>query len=420
MDVTGIFTHNFQKKIVSILVAIVIWAVVSKSITTTRVFTRVPIRVVNIPADQTIRGLMPNNILNRKLTLTLSGTKNVIDRLEPQDFEVVIDAADKGHEWIVQVGKKNLVSLNPDIDLIRNVTQVSHSEFLLQLCPLITEKVPVYILPPRGEPPEGYQFLDVWPQKVYHTISGPEEDVKILQEQGLEVTFDLSNISKEELDHLSSQEEDNNDEVSFAIPENWKKIEVPFLNNLPQDINGAEARQLRINFVKKDLLPLDRPIPVRLFYPLSTITTINPTTLKLLISQALSYQDQVPVISKTLFAAGVSRLFLDIVKDRLEVVILPPQGNEEFLRWGVQFIDPRQLEETYVTLLFTTSRDGEIATSSLTTSSLAKQHQVQREQLFRLRFREYMERFQLYAAKAKPFKLQARVMNGSVVVEEGK
>lgn len=417
MDITGIFTHNFQKKVVSILVAIVIWAVVNKSITTTRTFTRVPIRIVNLPTNQTIRGLMPNNILNRKLTITLSGTKNVLERLEPQDFEVVIDAADKGSEWIVQVGKKNLVSLNPDIDLIRNVTQVSHSEFLLQLCPLITEKVPVYILPPRGEPPEGYQFLDVWPQKVYHTISGPEEDVKILQEQGLEITFDLNNITKEELDLISAQKESGNDEVSYPVPDSWKKIEIPFLNNLQQDINGAEARQLRISFVKQELLPLEKAISVRLFYPLSTITRINPSTLQLLVNQTFTLQDQIPVLARPLFVSGVSRLFLDIVKDRLEIVILPPQGNEEYLRWSVQFIDPQQLEETYVTLLLATNRDTD---GNQSLSQLAKQHQTQREQLFRLRFREYMERFRLYVGSGEPWMMQARVINGKVVVEEKK
>ncbi len=416
MGLKNAITGNFQRKIFSVLAAIIIWAVVNKSITSSRVFTRVPIRIVNLPADKTIRGLMPNNILERKLTLTLTGTKDVVDHLEPQDFEIVIDASDKGDEWIVQVGKKNLVSLNPDIDLMRNISQLSHSEFVIQLSTLITEKIPILVLPPRGEPPEGYQFLDIWPQKLTHIISGPEEDVRYLQEQGLELTLDLSDITKNELDALRSAEGSGADEVSYYVPDSSKKISIPFLNNLKQEINGPEARYLRVDFLRNEMLPLDRRIPVRVFYPLPTIEKINPKTLPLGKSDFLSFDDNIPVCSGPFFATDVSRLFLDVVRDRLEIVIIPPENIGEGLpRWEVQFIDPHQLEETYVQQLLKALRDHEFGANN---SQLFKQHQDQREKYFRSRFREYMQRFSLHLSKGHPFVIYPVILDGKIVIQQ--
>ena len=415
MKLKNAITGNFQLKIFSLLAAIIIWAIVNKSITSTRSFSRVPIRIVNIPTDKTIRGLMPNNILDRKLVLTLTGTKDVVDRLEPQDFEVVIDAADKGPEWILRVTKKNLVSLNPDIDLMHNVTNVAYNEIIVQLCPLVTEKIPVFVFPPRGEAPIGYQYLDVWPPKLSHIVSGPEEDVRRLQQEGLELIFDLSDISKADLDKLRTEEGSSSDEVSFFVPDSWKKVSLPFLNNMKQEINGPEARNIRIDFLCNELLPLERAIPVRVFYPLKSVDTVNPSTLSLGMGGALTDQKGVSVLSGPFFVIDVSRVFLDIVRDRLEIVISAPEnGQGDSLRWEVQFIDPQQLEESYVMMLL--SRGRELDKGQSQTQS-TRQHQLQREYYLRARFREYMQRFNLFIGKDKPLKLKAYVSQGKIKVE---
>ena len=137
---------------------------------------------------------MPDGILDKRMTLTLTGNKDVLDHLNPQDFEIVLDASDKGDEWIAKISKNNIVSLNPDIHLLHAIQQVSHPELIVRLCPLVTRKIPVFVQPPQDEAPEGYQFLDVWPQKLYQTVSGPEDEVKKLQEEGLELDFDLTQI----------------------------------------------------------------------------------------------------------------------------------------------------------------------------------------------------------------------------------
>ncbi len=401
-----IFVDNLQRKVIAILSAVVLWFMIHNSITTTRTFTHVPIRVVNLAADKTIRGLMPNGILDRKLALTLTGNKDIIERLEPGDFEVVIDASGKPTEWIVQVAKKNLVSLNPDIDLIHSVTQLSQSEFVLRLSRLLTDKIPVYITHPKGEPPEGYQFLDIWPQKLSHTVSGPEEDVKALQAKGLELTFDLNDITLEDLNSLASSQSVQGDEVSFNVPDSWKRVQIPFLHDIKQEINGPDAKNLHIDFLRKDLISLDCEVPIRVFYPLGTVNTINPHTYPLVASDGLNEREGIYAITEPLYVDDVSRLFLDIVRNHIEVVIIASRKDpREPLQTSVEFVDPQALEEQYVKLLLATTKE------------IVGSQAVQRQQALRLRFREYMQRFSLLFDKNKPFVVKAFITPSGIVVK---
>jgi hypothetical protein len=407
-----IFVDNLQRKLIALFSAICIWFLVHHSITATRTFTHIPIRVVQLPSDKTIRGLMPNGILDRKLTLTLTGTKDMIERIEPGDFEVVIDAAGKPDEWIVQVAKKNLVSLNPDIDLVHNVTDLSQSEFVLRLSRLLTDKIPIYIAKPRGEPPEGYQFLDIWPQKLTHVVSGPEEDVKALQARGIELTFDLNDISRDDLDALVSEDPKQPDEVSYYVPESWKRVMIPFLHDMKQEINGPESKNLRIDFLRKELLALDRNMPIRVFYPLPTLAAINPQNHPFVPGENCVLNNGVVVLQQELFADDVSRLFLDIVRDNLEIVIIAQEKKPtEPLDSSVEFIGPQQLEETYVNLLFSASREA-------TGKESAALNQSHREQYLRQRFRDYMQRFRLFASKDKPLEIEAFYNPRAIVMKK--
>ena len=414
--IKDLFTKNWQRKLFSLLAAAIIWTIVSASITTVRVFSRVPIRIVNLPANKTIRGLMPDGILDRRITLTITGTKDVLDRLTPADFEVVLDASGKGDEWIARISKNNIVSLNPEVHLLHAIRQVTHGEMIFHLCPLVTKKIPVFVRPPREEAPEGYMFLDVWPQKLYQTVSGPEDDVKKLQEEGLELDFDLTQISSEQLDSLQGQGADE-DEVSFFVPEGWKKVRIPFLHNVVQPLNSPEARQLRIDFLHKALLPIDGGIPIRLFFPRATLSSLNPATLALQPNDFVKTDKGVYNITQRLFVSEVSKLFLDIVRDRLEVIIVPAMKEQavEF-RWSALFVDPKRLEETYVTLALANELDADIHVEG---DIALQQHLSEREHFFRARFQNYMRRFFLYKEKDVPLTLTiTKDPSGHVLVEE--
>lgn len=130
-----VFIHQWQRKLMAVLLAAFIWLSMSQSIITTKTIPSVPVRIINLPAGKTVEGLLPNGFLSKRMTLTLSGTKEIVENLEPGDFEVVLDATDHMHDWLVHITKKNLVSLNPEVDLTHHITQVSHIEFPLKIVP---------------------------------------------------------------------------------------------------------------------------------------------------------------------------------------------------------------------------------------------------------------------------------------------
>jgi hypothetical protein len=395
--IKNFFTENIQQKLLALVAAVLIWVVVDHSISTTKVFVNVPVRVVNLPTEKTIRGLMPNGILDRKIAVTLTGTKDVIDQIEPGDFEVVLDAFGKPDDWIVEIAKKNLVSLNPDIDLIHNVTALSYSPMVIKLSKLVTDKIPVYIEKPKGEPPEGYQFLDVWPRKISHIVSGPEEDVLELKNKGLELVFDLADLTKEDLDSIVSADPKQPDEISYFVPENWKKIQIPFLHDVKQEVNGPESRHLRIDFLKKDLLTLNQPLPVSVFYPLANSNLVNPETHPLSAAEGFEKRHEIVITAKPLFVDGISRLFLDLVKDRIQlVVVAETKDSSKPLQYAIDFVDWQRIENSYIALF---------------------KELPQNESYFRSRFRTYMCKMALYEAKDTPFVAQPHLLSSSISIQ---
>jgi len=408
--ISRIFFQNWQQKLVALGSALVIWFFVSQSIIETKVIPGVPIRVVNLPSDKTILGLHPNGLLSKRVTLTLTGTKDVINDIEPGDLEALIDASIIDHDdWIIQINKKNLISLNPAIDLKNHISHVSHTEHVIRLRPLITDKVPITIQPPTGEPPVGYEYLDIWPQRLMQTLSGAEEEIQNLKVIGLEVTFDLNLITKADLDKAkSSQNHLQDDEVSFMIPNQWKKIIIPFHNNANEDFNDPEAKYLKIDFLRKELLPIKNLIPIRIFYPLKFSDLINPETYTLELSDHIKEKNHLTFFSTPLFAKGVSRLFLDVVRENLEIsVMAAPKSERELLECTVNINDSHSLEEIYVAFLI-----SHLSNAKNNQESISKN----RELLFRNRFRDYLQKLSLYSNEDEKLSLEGRLDNHTIKV----
>jgi len=193
------FVENWQRKLISLILAMIIWMVVSHSMTTTKVVHSIPVRVTHLPPEKTIEGMQVNGVLNRKISLTLTGNKSALDEVSGKDLEVVIDASGKSNEWIATISKKNIVSLNPEIDSAKMISRVAPFDMIIKQSKLVTEKIPVLVTQPIGEAPKGYQFLDVWPYQLSVTVNGPEEAVKRLKTRGLKLTFNLNDISRSDL-----------------------------------------------------------------------------------------------------------------------------------------------------------------------------------------------------------------------------
>lgn len=399
-----LFFHQWQRKLVALVTAMVIWIFVSHSITSSKTLPSVPVRVINLPTDQTIQGLLPNGFLSKRTTLTLTGSRDVIDQLEPGDVEIILDVSNLPSDGIVQITKKNLVSLNPNINLPSNVTSISHSEFLIKMRPILTEKIPVTIHPPIGDAPKGYEFLDIWPIHLMQTVSGPQEEVLNLKNQGLEITFNLNDITKEQLDALQGNDL-YDDEISFPIPEQWKKVNISFSSRGLENLNDSEANNLQITFLRQQLLPIKHDIPLSVFYPLKYSATINPDTYALSPSSFVQFKNHIPILIVSLYACNVSKLFLEVIKDNFEInIVAVPPTEREFLEWDINFIDETHLEDTYVAFL--------LSNSKITDSQQTKNRD--REKNFRQRFRLYVQNLTLYLSSQYKLELQCKLEDGKI------
>lgn len=400
-----LFILQWQRKAVALFSAILIWVFVSHSITSTKIIPFVPIRVINLPTDKTIQGLQPNGFLGRRTTLTLTGTKDVIDQLEPGDVEIILDVSNLSNDGIVRISKKNLISLNPNINLSKYVTEVNYPEFVVKISSVLTEKIPIIIYPPIDSPPDGYEFLDIWPMHLTQTVSGPQEDVLSLKNEGLEITFSLGDITKEQLNALHGSGL-YSDEVNFPVPESWKKVNVSFLSRGLEKINDPEAKNLQITFLRQEMLPIKNEVPIHVFYPLKYSETINPDTYALNPSPFIRLYHQIPILTVPLFAYNVSQQFVEVVRESLEIdIVAALPSRREYLEWGISFIDDTYLENRYVALLMSHSKLPD------TTNSKSGE----RENYFRNRFRLYKTRFALYIAPQYKLKIQSKLEDGKII-----
>jgi hypothetical protein len=397
--------NNWQKKSIALITATIIWFLVGHSITMTKTFSNIRVKIENLPTDKTLEDLLPTGYLGRKLSVTLTGTKSIIEELRSTDLEVVLDSQGKGTIWTGEINKKNLICLNPEIDLIHSISDISHSDFLIELENLITAEIPISVIKPRGESPFGYHFLDVWPRKLTLTVSGPEDKILDWKQKGAELAFDLSAIKKEELDFLSEKYSD--DEIVYYVPDSWKKIAVPFLNDSLELINDPQVESLHIDFLREEVIPLGQEIPVSLFYPIDNLEQINPVESVLSISPVLSEIHGTKVLNMPLYVKDVSQLFLETVRDQLQVVIIvEPQDSEGTLPWSVQLIHPQSLEKDYINHLQLVSKVSPNA------DTLPNDDE---DSYLSQRFRKYMRQFKLVNELGKELNLET-ILKGNVIV----
>ena len=406
----NLFVNNWQRKVIAILLAMVIWLMVNHSLTSTKVIANVPIRIINIPSGKTIEGMQTNGTLNKKLNLTLIGNTNTLNQLTASDIEIVIDASGQTDEWGASISKKNLVSLNPEVDIAKRISKVYHHSLIIRMTNLVTETIPITVAHPIGEAPRGYQFLDIWPYRLFLTVSGPEEVLRRLKTKEQKITFNLNDISKEKLDSIAEkQKNEDSDIISFFVPAQWKQINLPLLSDTPFEIDELPENRLRIDFVRCDLIPLDFPILVSLFYPPEYETTYNPLNLDLKANELIDEKNGLFSIRLRLYAKGGDRLFTQIIKNRLQLTItVSPITQKQSLSWGLHFINSIEMEDQYVTTLMSDSSDEDIRLMN----------PITREDYLRNRFRSYMNRFRLFTDTDTKFEIQARIKKGFVEVEE--
>lgn len=401
-----IFIKNWPRKLVALVTAILIWLLVSQTITVTRTIADVPVRITNLPPDKTVIGLLPNGLLNKRISITISGNKSIVQDLRSSDMEIVINVDGHKESWIATISKRNLVSLNQSFDLRKDINEVTANDQFIKLSRLITEEIPVAITKPVGDPPKGYQYLDVWPKYLNQKVSGPEEQIRELKEKGIEVSFNLSRISQADLDTL--YEKQQKDEIAFLVPDSWKKVSIPFKDAL-ETLNDPRADLLRIDFLKQELIALGTELPITIFFPLKYSQTINPQTYSLSLSTIVQKKNGLKRLTIPLYVRDVSHLFLEMVRDNLLLVIVAaPKNPPDKLNWAIQFIDEKDLEEAYVTASL------ESAAEKYSEENFSKSS----EQVIRYRFRDYVRKLELFTEDGIPFKIQAQLDANTITIDQ--
>ena len=398
-----IFLENWQRKGVSLILAVIVWMVLSHSITVTKTMHNIPVRIKNLPAEKTIEGMQTNGLLNKRISLVLSGKQDDFEHLSDGNLEAVIDASDKNSDWVAVIDKQNLISLNSEFDPEKMISKVIPYEMTIHPCKRVTEKIPVLITKPIGDCPKGYQFIDIWPYQLQLTVNGPEETVKQLKSRGVKLTFNLNDIDPSSLNNLPSA----NDEVSYFVPNEWKKIFLPQISNVPLEIDDPATTALRIDFSREDLLAIECPIPVLVYFPPKFSNTINPETYHIALNEFIVKKNGLKVLSVPLYAKGVSRTFLETVKDMMQLVIIAaPKSERESLLWNIQCIHPTELEDRYLAKML-----------SDTSSEFSDIQPHLREEYLRNRFRSYMNRFRLYNSKKEKLSLQIELQASAISIK---
>lgn len=407
------FTENWPRKIIAFVLALIIWFVVDNTLTQVKTFTGVNVRIINIPKGKTIEGMDNDGVMNKKISLTLTGNKTVLERLSQSDLQVVIDASQRTkNEWVATISKENLVSLNPEINLQKGISKVGMKNYIVKMSALATAKIPVFVTQPIGEPPKGYQLLDVWPYQLYISVSGPEDSIEKLKARGVKLTFNLNDISKAQLDNLQSNSSGKTKEVvTFFIPVDWKKVYLPSLSDKPFLIDDPDSKLLRIDFIRSELLSVTDAITLSVFSPANSngAENINLSQLKFSGPQVIKKKNGLPALAELFFAKGVNDIFIQVVKDMMEIVVIYPPKSGGMMEWSVQFINPKELEDRYVSIILSDVSDEEI-----------RQMQPElRQKYLRNRFRNYMNRFALFSSDDKLLNLVFELKGNQINVSPG-
>jgi len=404
------FTNNFNFKVISIISAVIIWAFIHHTISETKPLSGVPIKIINLPSNKTIEELSSNGYLNRRAALTISGTKKVVDSIEPGDIEIRLDASNQPNDWFVHITKKDIYSLNPNFDLQQSLESVSTEDFPIKITRMIQEEIPITVEDPKGPLPKNYQFLGVWPRQLIQTVSGPEDAVNRLLVEGLEINIDLNNISKSELTELTNPTKGKfgQDVVFFNVPEEWKKVYIPFENPSWQPINDPNARDLWIEFLRKHMIPLKQHLPIRVYYPLSTAESINPDNTDLETNGLIETINGIDYLNLNLMAYEVSQLFVETVKNNIEIAIIADDQSDK-LHWSLEFMETAALEDQYVSYLSNQYKEN---------SPNQRFANGDTEERWRNRFRRYMQDITLFKPNKNRLRLHITRKNGKIVVEE--
>ena len=396
-----IFLENWPRKILSLFLAIIIWFIVSHSLTATKIMKNIPVKIVNLPTGKTIEGMKKDFFMTNPIQIKLVGNKKYLDEISENDLILQIDAINHKTDWICPISKKNLFPLNFHVKLTA-IDRIVAPNIPLKISSIYSERIPVYLTYPIGEAPKGYHYIGVWPKVIYVTITGTEKEIKELKSRGLKLTFNLTNISKNDLDELFNAQKQ--EEISYSIPNEWKKINI---GSSVLWIDDPDAANLKMEFSTNKAIPLNVPIPISIYFPLKDSLIFNPKTYSIEENEFIKNMHGIYALSLPLFAQKVSQHFLDLVKDHMQIVIRPEIIQDQIkFTWSLQIIHPSQLEKKYISNVL----------SEYVPETIPELFSNSREEYLKARFRIYIDQFRLYLTEKEKLYLNFSLVNNKIQI----
>ncbi len=130
---TTIFIENWQRKLIALVLAIIIWLLVNHSLITTKNYKNVRVRVANVPKGMYIQGLTSEGFLEKRISLKIEGQKKFLDDLSQDDIQVVLNAHNKDKNWVAIVNKNQIVFLNKLVNPYPYIRSICHKPFVVSM-----------------------------------------------------------------------------------------------------------------------------------------------------------------------------------------------------------------------------------------------------------------------------------------------
>ena len=172
--IPGFIRHDFWRKLIALLFAIMVYARIEKLITVDGEVSNVP---VNIILSEDVMNLNKKDI---KLNLRIKATRQIISALSPSDFKINIDfsklhIASKSGKVVYTIDKRKDIISPPGVQVL----QVMPDTITLNLTKMLTKTLPVKIIT-TGNLMDIYKFqiASVTPDTV--RVTGPVDIVRKL------------------------------------------------------------------------------------------------------------------------------------------------------------------------------------------------------------------------------------------------
>lgn len=127
------FLKNWQRKLIAIILATIIWLLVNNSLISEKTYSNIPVKVRNVPNGMIIPNMNSDGYLTEKINLKIVGYKKVLDQLSQDDIQVLLNAESQEKDWVAIIRKNEVVFLNKFINPYPYIRTINHDPFVISM-----------------------------------------------------------------------------------------------------------------------------------------------------------------------------------------------------------------------------------------------------------------------------------------------